>query len=137
MGGYVSSIAVDNDAERALITHIQSVAIEFAKANAKAIVLAARTTSQLEEVRDQILRVSSKTQVHVQSVDVGDETAVKSLYDAAQSKFGGVDVVVSNAGAQAEFGKLLPDTDTESWWIDWVRLSPTHYHPLISLSTET
>lgn len=115
---------------------IQSVAIEFAKANAKAIVLAARTTSQLEEVRERIQHISSKTAVHVQSVDVGDEAAVKSLYDTAQTKFGGVDVVVSNAGAQVEFGKLLPDTDTESWWNDWVRFHTTHFS-FISLSAVT
>lgn len=98
------------------------MAIEFAKGNAKAIALAARTVSQLEEVKEQINQISPQTEVHLQQTDVGQEAAVKSLYDTVQSKFGGVDVVVSNAGAQTQFGITLPDTDTDSWWNDFVSL---------------
>lgn len=106
--------------QRAHTHQLQATAIEFAKAGAKGIALAARTLCQLEEVKGQINRVSPQTEVHVQQVDVGDETAVKSLYENVKSKFGGVDVVVSNAGAQFEFGKVLPDTDTDGWWNDYV-----------------
>lgn len=102
---------------------MQSVAIEFARANPKAIAIAARTLSQLEETKQRIGEISPNTEVHLQQVDVGDEAAVKSLYDAVTSKYGGVDVVVSNAGAQSDYGRLLPDTDTEEWWNDFVRTS--------------
>lgn len=70
--------------------------------------------------------------MHLQHVDFGDESAVESLYDNVRGKFGRrVDVVVvTNADAQSEFGKVLPDTDTGKWWNDSVRtlptLSPTH-----------
>lgn len=101
------------------------MAIEFAKAGAKGIAIAARTLSQLEEVKGQINSISPQTEVHLQQVDVGDEAAVKSLYDAVQGKFGRVDTVVSNAGAQSEFGKLIPDTDTDAWWNDFVSACPS------------
>lgn len=109
----------------------QAVAIEFAKANAKAIALAARTVSQLEEVKAQIHSISPETEVHLQQVDVGDEAAVKSLFDSAREKFGTINIVVSNAAAQTEYGKMMVDTDTDIFWNDFVRLSNARYWPAL------
>lgn len=71
-------------------------------------------------MKAEIERISPQTAVHLQKVDVGNEADVMALYDAVKTKFGGVDVVVSNAAAQSEFGVMLPDTDTEKWWSDFV-----------------
>lgn len=127
-GGYCQQSS--GDPKNVLICE-QAIAIEFAKANARAIVLAARTVSQLEEVKSQINSISPETQVHLQQVDVGDEAGVKSLFDSAREKFGAINVVVSNAAAQTEYGKMMVDTDTEMFWNDFVRLNNSRSHSVL------
>jgi len=95
------------------------VAIQFAKAHARAIAICARTTSELEKVRKEINEISPDTAVHLQQVDVKDEQAVKSLFETVKQKFGAVDVVVSNAGAQREMS-LISQSNADTWWEDFV-----------------
>ncbi|KAK5162454.1 hypothetical protein LTR04_003728 [Oleoguttula sp. CCFEE 6159] len=96
----------------------QEVAVYFAKAKAKAVIICARTLSRLEETGTEMYKVNPETEVLMQQVDVTSEKDVKSLFDAANDRYGTVRVAVSNAGRNGE-PKLLADSDTESWWNDY------------------
>ncbi len=50
-------------------------------------------------------------------LDVSDETEVKRVCEDAASKFGGIDVVISNAGIGGEEGCL--EVSNESWQNIW------------------
>ncbi|MFB6269007.1 MAG: SDR family oxidoreductase [Halobacterium sp.] len=61
------------------------------------VVLAARRRERLEAVADE-LDAEYGADVHVVPTDVTDEDDVQSLVDATVDEYGGVDVVVNNAG---------------------------------------
>lgn len=95
------------------------MAHQFAKAHARAIFICARTTSELEEVRKELLEIDPDVAVHLQQVDVTDDEAVKSLFETAKQKFGGIDIGVANAGSQREMA-LISGSTTDKWWGDFV-----------------
>ena len=74
-----------------------AAAVSFAKEGAH-LVLAARSAERLAAVATDCTAAQPGTQVLCQPTDVGDEAAVKALVAAAVERFGGLDVVVANAG---------------------------------------
>ena len=87
--------------ETALVTGASSgigraTALELARAGGD-VVLAARREGRLEELADEIA-AESRGEALVVPTDVTDEAQVETLFAAADEAFGGVDVVVSNAG---------------------------------------
>ncbi|MEL7208566.1 MAG: SDR family NAD(P)-dependent oxidoreductase, partial [Actinomycetota bacterium] len=71
------------------------IARVFAAAGAD-VAIAARTESQLDEVADDIRAEGCRALVV--PADVSDEDALRGLVDATVEEFGGIDVVVNNAG---------------------------------------
>jgi len=76
-----------------------------------AVVLAGRTLGPMEAAANEIAANSGKASV--QQVDVRDEKQVKQLVDAAVKEFGGLDVMVNNAGINP-FDNLL-EGDVARW----------------------
>lgn len=62
------------------------------------LVLTARRTERLAEIRDEILRKSPEARVLVQELDVTDRDAVHEVFNRAADEFCGLDRVVVNAG---------------------------------------
>lgn len=91
----------------------RACAHEFAKEGAKVVVVG-RTVSLGEEVADQI-RGDGGEALYVEC-DVSQRHQIEELVDATVAHFGGIDVVVNNAGVnhKADFF----DTTDEDW--DWV-----------------
>ena len=59
--------------------------------------------------------------------DVTDEEQVKASIKDSVTKFGGIDVVDSNAGYLDQW-KKIGESDTTSWWKTWeVNLKGTYY----------
>ena len=82
--------------------------------------LAARTTSQLEQVKAEVeQRGGTAMAVHA---DVTDPVSVQRLVDVAVDAFGGVDVLVNNAGSNdggpnGAVGELW-NVNADAWWHD-------------------
>ncbi|PCR90894.1 SDR family NAD(P)-dependent oxidoreductase [Natrinema ejinorense] len=90
----------------------RAIAIELANAGA-AVVPSARSTDEIEAVAGEI-RESGGDAVAV-SADVTDSADVNDVIDRAAAEFGGVDVVVNNAGFNPDDALGRPEeVDTES-----------------------
>lgn len=73
----------------------RAVSLALAQAGAR-VVLAARTAAQIEAVAAEIARAGGRA-VPVPA-DVADETSIAALFDRVRREFGGLDVLVNNAG---------------------------------------
>lgn len=104
----------------AVVTGASSgLGVVFAEALAEAganVVVAARRVSRLEEVAARI--TSAGGAALAVECDVTDAESTAALMDAAVARFGGLDVVVANAGVVAEGGtvpeKMPPDLFEQS-----------------------
>lgn len=97
----------------AIVTGASSgLGVSFARAFAEAgmnVVLAARRTERLEELKQELSKTGAETEAV--TCDVVDSFQVEALVEKAVSRFGGVDVLVNNAG-QSDGGPVpekLPD----------------------------
>lgn len=77
------------------------------------VVLADRDATALEDVRAGFAKQFGKDVVRAVTVDVTDEAQVKAAYDTAAREFGGVDVVVANAGIASS--APVEDTTVALW----------------------
>ena len=89
----------------------RATALIFAREGAKVVVNYHREESMAEEVVGNIRREGG-TAMAIQA-DVGDRDAVKKMIDESLSEFGGVDVVVNNAGVAMGGGSLLEFNEEE------------------------
>ncbi|TFY61774.1 hypothetical protein EVJ58_g4301 [Rhodofomes roseus] len=79
----------------------KATAIAFALAGASNIVLTARSQSELESARNDILsesQLGSKPNILIQVTDVTSEESVKALFDMLERESVQVDVLINNAG---------------------------------------
>lgn len=88
--------------KRILITGASSglgaeMARQFA-ARGRDLVLCARRSDRLEQVRDSIATAHPDVRVIVRELDVNDHDAVFEVFDTAVSELGGLDRVIVNAG---------------------------------------
>jgi NAD(P)-dependent dehydrogenase (short-subunit alcohol dehydrogenase family) len=105
----------------------RATAIAFAQAGAKAIYLTARSEKALKETETRVGRANPDTQCEYTVCDVTDEEQVKASIKDCVAKFGGIDVVDSNAGYLDQW-KKIGESDTTSWWKTWeVNLKGTYY----------
>lgn len=96
------------EGRRALVTGAgrgigEAIAIRFAKQGAD-VVLAARSRDQLDGVKAQIEALGRKA--HVVPTDMGDPEQVRALAREGLKAFGGLEIVVSNAGISGNFGGM-------------------------------
>jgi NAD(P)-dependent dehydrogenase (short-subunit alcohol dehydrogenase family) len=105
----------------------QATAVAFAQAGAKAVYITARSEKALEETKARVSEANAETQCEYMVCDVSDEQQVKASVSDCVDKFGGIDVVDSNAGYLDQWKKIA-ESDTTSWWRTWeVNLKGTYY----------
>ncbi|PSN65350.1 putative oxidoreductase ucpA [Corynespora cassiicola Philippines] len=93
----------------------RSTALQYAYASAEAIILCARSTSELDAVASEIRDINSTVKVSSFKLDVTDEAAVKSLVGTITDEFGALDVLINNAGAAGPWVPLH-ETEPAYWW---------------------
>lgn len=89
----------------------RAIALAYAKAGA-AVVCAARTTSEIVDTAEQI--TSGGGQAFAVTVDVAHEPAVDQLFSQAVAHFGGIDIVVVNAGVSLD-RHTVAESVSENW----------------------
>ncbi|WP_172151242.1 SDR family NAD(P)-dependent oxidoreductase [Pseudomonas tumuqii] len=89
----------------------RSIAIAYAKAGA-AVVCSARSGAEIAETAAQIKTSGGRALAHV--ADVADYASLVSLFQRASDEYGGVDIVVANAGVATE-QRRIEDSDPELW----------------------
>ena len=93
----------------------------------KAIYITARSEKALAETKARVNKANPGTQCEYMVCDVTDEEQVKASIKDCVAKFGGIDVVDSNAGYLDQW-KKIGESDTTSWWKTWeVNLKGTYY----------
>ena len=89
----------------------QAIALGYARAGA-AVVCSARSSQEIEAVAAQI--VGEGSQASACAADVCDVAAVQALFQHAAERFGGVDIVVVNAG-EAGQARKVEKSDPAQW----------------------
>jgi len=93
----------------------RAIAQAFAQAGAARIVITSRTQSELDDVEDDIIKVSSKVKVIKVTTDVTNKESVKALFDVIE---GHIDVLINNAGV---LEPCIPvhEQDPDTWLRTW------------------
>jgi NAD(P)-dependent dehydrogenase (short-subunit alcohol dehydrogenase family) len=90
----------------------KAIAMRLAAEGAK-VALVSRTRGQLEAVAAEIEAAGGRAKAF--PADVTDKIAVFSAVEDAETRFGPIDLLVSNAGVPGPFGPLW-EIDTDRWW---------------------
>ncbi|KAL2851663.1 hypothetical protein BJX68DRAFT_275147 [Aspergillus pseudodeflectus] len=97
---------------------IQGLAVSFAKANEKALILVGQNKEELGDAAMDIQAIRPGVQIDIRLLDISSEIQVKDAFIDLQRTYSKIDILVNNAG----FGNsLLPITDIpgEKWWYDF------------------
>jgi len=89
----------------------KAIALAYAKAGA-AIVCVARTTAEIEKTADEITRKGEKALAVI--TDVTSSESVDTMFNKAAKHFGGIDIVVINAGANYD-RETVENSSLENW----------------------
>jgi NAD(P)-dependent dehydrogenase (short-subunit alcohol dehydrogenase family) len=104
----------------------RATTVAFAQAGATTIYLTARSEKALEETKTRVREANPQTRCEYRVCDVTDETQVKAAVNDCAAKFGGIDVVDSNAGYLEQW-KKIGESDAADWWKTWeVNLKGTY-----------
>lgn len=111
-----SSVQVNLDGKVAVITGAgrgigRAIALAYARAGA-AVVCSARTTREIQETVGLIEAQGGKASAV--TADVCDYAAMEALFAAGTQQFGGIDIVVVNAGAEME-SRRVENCDPALW----------------------
>ncbi len=90
----------------------RSIALTFARAGAD-LATCSRTTDELEATR--VAAEAAGVHCFAGVADLTDPDATEAFCHAALTALGHVDVLVNNAGAELELGKVA-ESDPERWW---------------------
>ncbi|KAI0313381.1 hypothetical protein OF83DRAFT_1065581 [Amylostereum chailletii] len=93
----------------------QETALFYARAGAS-LVLVARQQATLDHTRDIVLQENPGAQILAIPVDVKDWKESEAAVNAAVERFGGLDVVVANAGTTAPMDVPTGEKDPVQWW---------------------
>ncbi len=80
-----------------------AIATSYAKAGAGTLILAARSTDDLQGVVKRIEEISPTCKVHVFHCDIAENESVAKLAKSIKEQVGRLDVVVANSGSSGEF----------------------------------
>ena len=90
----------------------RAIAIAMGRSGA-CLYLWGRTKSNLLETQKLVRSVGAE--VEVTTVDVSVVSEVKRAWDVVAGRWGGIDVLVNNAGVQGPMGRMH-EIDVEDWW---------------------
>jgi NAD(P)-dependent dehydrogenase (short-subunit alcohol dehydrogenase family) len=88
---------------------------EHALAAGASVVLSARSRHYSDELAAELGERYGAERLSVTPCDVTDDQACRSLMDATEDRFGGVDGVVANAFATGSYNVTLEEADVASW----------------------
>ena len=103
----------------------KAIAIEFAQ-NGYSLILNCHHSKELLLQLKQDLQTTYGTEILISIGDVGDFSYVSTLFEEIKKKFGGVDVLINNAGI-SHIGLLTDMTQTEWQTILSTNLSSIFY----------
>jgi 3-oxoacyl-[acyl-carrier protein] reductase len=89
----------------------RAIALAYARAGA-AVVCSARSETEIAETARLITNAGGRAISH--TVDIGDYESVVTLFKRTSEEFGGVDIVVANAGVALD-QRLIADSDPQLW----------------------
>ena len=89
----------------------KAVAIKFAKKGYNVVISCVHRAEQLEQTRREIESFQAPCLAYLG--DMGDLKSCETLFSQIRSRFGGVDVLVNNAGIS--YIGLLQDMSSEDW----------------------
>lgn len=89
----------------------RAIALAYASAGA-AVVCSARSVGDIGETAARIRQAGGRA--IAQSADVADYATVQALFQRASAEFGGVDIVVANAGVALDL-RPIADSDPARW----------------------
>ncbi|KWR75546.1 SDR family NAD(P)-dependent oxidoreductase [Cupriavidus sp. IDO] len=89
----------------------RAIALAYASAGA-AVVCSARGEAEITQTANLIREAGGRAIAHV--ADVGDYQAIASLFQRASNEYGGIDIVVANAGVALE-QRRIADSDPALW----------------------
>ncbi len=103
----------------------RAAAEELAREGAE-VAICARTAADLQAAAERI-RAAGGREVFWQALDVGDSTAVADFVAAVETKFGRVDICITNTGGPPS--KLFKATTEQDWrtWIDQLLMSTVYF----------
>ena len=90
----------------------QAVAIAFAKAGYQLVITCSKTEQELRDLAN-ILENHYGVEVLTSVGDIGDYNYVSHLFQSIQMRFGGVDILINNAGIS--YVGLLTDMSIDDW----------------------
>jgi 3-oxoacyl-[acyl-carrier protein] reductase len=90
----------------------QAIAIAYAARGAQ-VVCSARSQNEIDDTAAQIKTAGG--QAIALAADVGNQEQVETLFSAAIAHFGGLDILVANAGVHLE-RKSVAQSDPQRWW---------------------
>jgi NAD(P)-dependent dehydrogenase (short-subunit alcohol dehydrogenase family) len=93
----------------------EGVALSYAKAGVSGIVLAARSTDQLQDVARNIAAVNSKIETRVFNCDITSSSSVETLARSVEKDFGRLDVLVVNSGFSGDVELKITEGDPKDW----------------------
>lgn len=96
----------------------QATAVAFAKANAGAVYLTARSEDALKETQALVKRANPDTQCIHTVCDVAIAAQVEAAVEDCVRAFGGIDAADANAGYLGPWTKI-GESDPEGWWQSW------------------
>jgi len=97
----------------------QGLGFEIARAYVQAgarVMLCARDAALIETRRQEIARLAAPDVVDAVAADVSDEYAAQRLVESTLARFGGLHILVNNAGI---YGPMGPTEQVE--WTEWTR----------------
>lgn len=94
----------------------RALAVEFARAGAD-VLLTARSAETLQAATQAALEARQRPEqiIEMQAGDVSSEADCRAWVTTAQERFGGLDIVINNAGIYGPMGRI-----EENNWDDWL-----------------